>query len=162
MKTAKKQVLIFLFVIFLLPFPLHALTSRDIEGDIMCICKDNCGKVLVNCTCGTSEEYRKEIMAMINAGKTKQEIIQHYIDRFGEKVLASPSKSGFNLTAWIFPFVALFAGAWGIHKVVRSWVDKRKTGSPLKASLEKAADASTAPQDPYKKKMEEDLKEYDS
>ena len=156
----KKLLLILLFGIFLLPSPLHALTSRDIEGDIMCICKDNCGKVLANCTCGTSEEYRKEIMAMINAGKTKQEIIQHYIDRFGEKVLASPSKSGFNLTAWIFPFVALFAGAWGINKVVQSWVRKRKAGSTEK-SLDGTPGASSTG-DPYKKMMEDELKEYDS
>jgi cytochrome c-type biogenesis protein CcmH len=137
---------------------LHALTTRDIEGQIMCICKDKCGKVLASCTCGTSDEYRKEINAMIAEGKTQKEIIDHYVERFGEKVLSSPTKEGFNLTAWIVPFLAIFAGGWGINKIVQSWVKKRKVKIDPKEGLAKAEDTEESP---FKKLMEEELKELD-
>lgn len=157
----KNLILILIFGAFLLPSSLHALTSKDIEEDIMCICKDNCGKVLGNCTCGQSDLYRKEIMAMITEGKTKKDIIDHYVGRFGEKVLASPTKSGFNLTAWILPFLAIFAGGWGINKVVQSWVKKRRDATLTEKSSQGDSHTPTG-EDPYKKLMDHELKEYDS
>ncbi len=150
-----------LIVLLALPPTLHALTSRDIEGGIMCICKDNCGKVLENCTCGTADIFRKEIREMIAAGKVKKEIIDHYVERFGEKILSSPTKEGFNLVAWITPFLAIFAGGWGVNRIVRSWAKKR-TSKTLAENSHEETPGTEEKESPYKKRMEEELREFDS
>lgn len=158
----KRSILIFFLLMgFTLSFSSSfAVTSKEVESDIMCICKDKCGKVLGNCTCGQADIYRKEIREMIAEGMNKKEIIDHYIGRFGEKVLAAPQKTGFNLTAWIVPFVAIFFGGWGINRVVQSWArkrdEKRNSGSERDGSP-----GNEGKKDPYKKIMEDELKDFE-
>ena len=43
-------------------------------------------------------------------GKSKPEVLQAMVAQYGERILAAPTKEGFNLTAWIIPFVMLVAG----------------------------------------------------
>lgn len=72
---------------------------------------------------------------------------------FREQVLAVPTKKGFNLTAWILPFVALVAGAALIYALLRLWV--------LKGKEQTAAEVvPTVQDDEYRRKLEEDLKKH--
>lgn len=80
---------------------------KQVEGAIMCICPDDCGKVLINCTCSDSDRYRQRIRAMIDQGMTKEQIIDRFVAEMGKIVLAAPTTKGFDLTAWVLPFVAL-------------------------------------------------------
>ena len=52
---------------------------------------------------------RTFIRARIAAGDTKSEIKRKLVDDFGEQVLASPPKRGFNLLAWVLPPVLVVA-----------------------------------------------------
>jgi len=148
----------------LLAFPpiLHALEVKDIEGSIMCMCKDKCGKVLASCSCMTSDTYRKEISVMIGNGKTKKEIIDNFVARFGERVLASPTKTGFNLLAWITPFLALLIAGLGIKRIAQSWVTKKSI--PVKRPVPDKEGMPEPPgsgEDYYKDLMENELRELD-
>lgn len=80
---------------------------KQVEGAIMCICPDDCGKVLINCTCSDSDRYRQKIRAMIGQGMTAEQIIDRFVAEQGKIVLAAPTTKGFDLTAWVLPFVAL-------------------------------------------------------
>lgn len=80
---------------------------KQVEGAIMCICPDDCGKVLINCTCSDSDKYRQQIRAMIDRGMTVEQIIDRFVAEKGKIVLAAPTTKGFDLTAWVLPFVAL-------------------------------------------------------
>jgi len=104
-----------------------AALLADLENALMCKCDDKCGKVLVNCTCSTSDRTRAEFVKMLDSGLTVEQIIKKQVDKYGETVLSAPSKNGFNLTAWVTPFVALLAGGFGLGKVIEAW--KRK-GAP--------------------------------
>lgn len=97
---------------------------KNVSSRIMCMCKDNCNKVLVNCNCTYSDGYRSEIIQLAKQGKTEDEIVQHYINQYGEIVLAAPTTSGFNLTAWLIPFVALFAGGAILWWIFTHWQHK--------------------------------------
>ena len=50
------------------------------------------------------------------------DILQDFVSQYGEKVLAAPTKSGFNLTAWILPFAALLIAGILVTSVIRTWV----------------------------------------
>ena len=73
----------------------------NLENALMCKCDDKCGKVLINCTCDTSKETRKVLMSKLKSGLTVDQIVQQYVDKYGETILSAPTKSGFNLSAWI-------------------------------------------------------------
>ncbi len=93
----------------------------EVSKHIMCMCKDNCNKVLINCNCSYSDGFRAEIAELARSGKSNEEIIQHFIDRYGEIVLAAPTTEGFNMTAWVLPFVMLLIGAGIVAFVLRRW-----------------------------------------
>ena len=104
-----------------------AAVLADLENALMCKCDDKCGKVLINCTCSTSDKTRAEFTKMLDSGLTVKQIIDMQVEKYGETVLSSPTKSGFNLTAWAMPFVALLAGGFGVSKIIEAW--KKKGGS---------------------------------
>ncbi len=125
---------------------------QDVENALMCKCDDKCGKVLINCTCSTSDKTRAKFSKMLDSGLTVEQIIKSQVDEYGETVLSAPTKFGFNLTAWVMPFVALVAGGVGVRKVLQSWVGKKEM--------------SDAPKDPegkpvvpgkYSKRLQDEL-----
>ena len=99
---------------------------QDLENALMCKCDDKCGKVLINCTCSTSDKTRAKFTKMLESGLTVEQIIKSQVDEYGETVLSAPTKFGFNLTAWVMPFVALIAGGVGVKKIINSWVGKKQ------------------------------------
>ncbi len=98
---------------------------QDIENALMCKCDDKCGKVIINCTCATADKTRAKFSKMLESGLTVEQIIKMQVDEYGETILSAPTKFGFNLTAWMTPFVALVAGGFGLRKVFQSWIGKK-------------------------------------
>ncbi len=127
----KPVILLFFAVLFLgLTSPLNAATQMaDLENALMCKCDDKCGKVMINCTCDTSKKTREDFRQKLASGLTVDQVVQIYVDKYGETVLSAPSKSGFNLTAWITPFAVLIVGGVGVRKIIRSWTQKTVTRS---------------------------------
>ena len=134
----------------------------DLENALMCKCDDKCGKVLINCTCDTSKETRKTLTSKLESGLTVEQIIQQYVDKYGETVLSAPTKSGFNLSAWIMPFAALVAGGFGVRKVIQSWVRKDSTDK----DADEAEEASVSQPEPlsgkYSNRLRDELDRLDS
>jgi len=131
----------------------------DLENALMCQCDDKCGKVLINCTCDTSHETRRTLAKHLESGLTFDQVVKLYVDEYGETVLSSPSKSGFNLTAWITPFAALIAGGFGLRKVLQSWIGE-KGATPEIPQME---DESTrAEKSKYSSRLKDDLDNMDT
>jgi cytochrome c-type biogenesis protein CcmH/NrfF len=65
---------------------------------------------------------RGELRAQVELGKTREEIISHFIAAYGgQQFLRSPIDAGFNRLAWAFPY---FVGAIGLVVVgvtARRW-----------------------------------------
>ena len=98
---------------------------QDLENALMCKCDDKCGKVLMNCTCSTADKTRAKFSKMLESGLTVEQIIKMQVDEYGETVLSAPTKFGFNLTAWVTPFIALVAGGFGVRKVLLACMGKK-------------------------------------
>ena len=50
------------------------------------------------------------------------------MDTYGETLLAAPTKKGFNLTAWVTPFLAILVGGCLVVLTLIRWT-KRHTDS---------------------------------
>jgi cytochrome c-type biogenesis protein CcmH len=58
-----------------------------------------------------AETIRKEVHEMVLAGKSRDEILNYYVSRYGERILAAPRPRGFNALVYILPWLALILGA---------------------------------------------------
>jgi cytochrome c-type biogenesis protein CcmH len=127
----------------------------DIEESLVCQC--GCGLTVHSCNhlnCPSAIPMKKEIGERLARGETKEQVIAYYHDRYGEKVLSSPTLTGFNLAAWIAPFVALVIGGGVITRVARRWI--RETGQPAPV-----AEGSTATDDKYRDQLAREIDEFD-
>jgi len=117
--NSRRIVAVLLLMLFFIPAMGFSLTSSEVEGEFMCDC--GCGDVLVNCTCDRSEEMRAIINGMIKDGMTKDQIIDDFVSQFGEVILSSPPRRGFNLIAYAVPMAGLFFGVAVAVVFVRRW-----------------------------------------
>jgi cytochrome c-type biogenesis protein CcmH/NrfF len=78
---------------------------------LMCAC--GCNQVLLECNhvgCTYSDRMRNELAAGIERGDSDSLVLQSFVQKYGNTVLAAPTTTGFNRIAWIMPF-AVFATA---------------------------------------------------
>jgi cytochrome c-type biogenesis protein CcmH len=130
--------------------------TDEIQANLMCQC--GCTMVLSTCDCGTAEQMRGEIRAMLDKGQTKDNILNYYVGKYGEKVLAAPVAEGFNLSAYITPFAAILLGAGVIGLIVRQWVVRTRT-VPAEPVL--ATNISLGSPEELRTRLEQELKVYD-
>jgi len=104
------------------------------------ICQCGCNYGLSHCPhleCPSAPVLRAAIRQQLAAGKSEQEVLQAVVAEFGPAVLAAPPAEGFNLTAWVMPFVALALGLWLAIVVVRRWHARRRAAAPDPYLLER-------------------------
>jgi cytochrome c-type biogenesis protein CcmH/NrfF len=73
---------------------------------------------------------RNELMAAIDRGDSDSLVEQAFVQKYGPTVLAAPTTSGFDRTAWIFPAVAFVVGVALVILVIRAWKKKGPPGPP--------------------------------
>lgn len=152
----KSIALSLIFISIVSPLSAWALSVDDVAGELICNC--GCGKLLDVCEMKTANDMKKLIQEKIDAGWSKERIIEYFIRMYGEKILAAPTKRGFNLTAWITPFLAIAIGGLVISLIIIKWVrGRRKTagGNKLESKIEKGVKSK------YREKLEKELKEFD-
>ena len=86
---------------------------KSIEHRLACTC--GCTLDIFTCrttdfTCTYSPRLHREVVAMHQAGKSAQEIIDAFVAEYGEKALMAPKPEGFNLWGYLLPG-ALITGA---------------------------------------------------
>ena len=71
-----------------------------------------CGTTLNVSDSPQADRERAFIRALIDRGETKGQIKAALVAQYGPRVLASPPDSGFDLTVWIVPGVAVLTPTW--------------------------------------------------
>ena len=78
-------------------------------------------------------QMRVTVRERLAEGWSEEEIRQYFVDRYGERVLASPPKEGFNLIAWAIP-PAIFV----VSMLVLVWVVREMLSRDRKVRAERA------------------------
>ncbi|HLG73419.1 MAG TPA: cytochrome c-type biogenesis protein CcmH [Chloroflexota bacterium] len=55
-------------------------------------------------------QMRQVIREKLQQGETRDQIIQYFVDRYGEGILTQPPKHGLNLLVWLLPVAGILAG----------------------------------------------------
>jgi cytochrome c-type biogenesis protein CcmH len=102
-----------------------ATRFTELGHQLMCIC--SCGQILLECNhvgCPDSDGMRNELMTQVMRGDSDSLVSQAFVQKYGPTVLAAPTTTGFNRTAWIVPFVMLFLGLSVAMLVIRAWKNR--------------------------------------
>jgi cytochrome c-type biogenesis protein CcmH len=111
-----------LFLLLIVAPSFASTTVDDVSQGLTCQC--GCGLTVANCNhpeCNFSVPLRREIAQMIDKGMDRPAIIAFYRVKFGEKILSAPTTEGFNLLAWVMPFLALAIGGGFIVAMLGRW-----------------------------------------
>ena len=92
---------------------------RDIASDLRCVVCQNLS--VADSPSDLAKEMRNLVREMVEQGKSREEIHAYFVSRYGEFVLLSPPKRGFNLLVWGLPFLAVVIGAGVVVLVARRW-----------------------------------------
>ncbi|HET9332454.1 MAG TPA: cytochrome c-type biogenesis protein [Gemmatimonadota bacterium] len=96
-----------------------------------------------------AEDMSRRIRQMVAEGKSKEEIREYFVARYGDYIVLAPRKEGFTWTVWLLPFALVLGGAVTIVAVARRW---RGTVPPPPPPARSSADT-------YMQRLEQELEE---
>ena len=99
--------------------------ARDaLEHQIRCQC--GCTMDVYTCrttdfSCQVSPTMHRDIMALVQGGHSAQEILDAFVDVYGERALMAPKKVGFNIVGYVLPGVVMSVGAVILAVILHRW-----------------------------------------
>jgi cytochrome c-type biogenesis protein CcmH len=136
--------------------PSVTVEQRDaLEHQLRCQC--GCTLDVYTCrttdfACRVSPAMHADIMALVDGGYSAQEIVDAFVETYGERVLMAPKREGFNWAGYVMPFAALAVGAAALVGVLRRMQGRaahaagapRSTQSDMRGSSEELAKLNDA------------------
>jgi cytochrome c-type biogenesis protein CcmH len=98
-----------------------------------------------------ADEIRATIRTQLKAGKTREQILDAYVEYYGTRILAEPPARGFTATLYIVPLVLFFATAGLVVQLVRRFARRAEP---------QTAPAVAGP-DPYERELDDQLRDLD-
>jgi cytochrome c-type biogenesis protein CcmH/NrfF len=138
-----------------------APSFQEIEESLTCQC--GCGLTVHACNhlqCPSAIPLRQEIREQMATGLDTGEILAYFQRKYGEKVLSAPTTSGFNLAAWVTPFVLLLFGTAFVFVTLRRWQRAGATGGASPPG--RPAGPASAPPSALEQQLERELRELDN
>jgi len=112
--------------------PQDEITAMDNDAGVIAIerrlhCTCGCTLDIYTCrttdfTCTYSPALHKEIVGMVLAKKTPEEIVKAFVAREGEKMLMAPVASGFNVAGYVVPGLAMVS----VGLALAAWLSRRR------------------------------------
>lgn len=146
--------------------PQDEITAMDNDAGVIAIerrlhCTCGCTLDIYTCrttdfTCTYSPALHKEIVAMVLAKQTPEQIVNAFVAREGEKVLMAPVASGFNLAGYVVPGLAMVS----VGLALAAWLSRRRVA--VAATPSSAAAAPLPPDSEALDRLKRALDEVDA
>ena len=112
-----------------------------------------------DCACGRAAQMRTEIADLIAGAdsgipRSADAVVALYVAEHGEQILVAPPAHGFNLFAWLTPFVVLVAAIIGVALLIRRWTVRPSDSTAVSGAL-----GVLDPDDPYLARLQHELEE---
>ena len=118
---------------------------NQVAGQLYCpICQNVRLDVCPTAACA---QWRDLIRQDLAAGWTAKQIEDYFVQQYGPAVLGEPPAQGWNLLAYIVPWVVLLAGAGFVIQIFRNRSQPQPVTKP----------PSSSPEDPYLNRLEDEL-----
>jgi cytochrome c-type biogenesis protein CcmH len=166
MKGPARRLLLVVLVLALIP-PVSGATAAapqaslaDLEDEVMC---PICGTLLELSNSPQAERQRAFVERQIAAGRTKAEIKDALVTQYGDRVLAQPDGSGFDLSAYLVPVLAFATAIVALGIGVGRWrrAGARGGGIPQATRGDGDPHDPRAPRGEDAERLDADLARYD-
>ncbi len=91
-------------------------------------------------TCPVSPAMHHDVMALVAGGYSADEIVAAFRDAYGDKVLMSPPRVGFNWAGYLTPSLVLAAGAIGVAVLITRWRSRPTPAAPAPTRVDATDD----------------------
>ncbi len=121
---------------------------KRVGARLACLC-GSCKNSVADCPmlhCHYAGPAREKIAKMVASGMSDDQIVDSFVKEQGLRALVVPPAEGFNVMAWVMPFLAIALGLWAI------WLFIRRFRKPAVV-----AELDPAVLDRYRDRIEKDL-----
>jgi cytochrome c-type biogenesis protein CcmH len=94
--------------------------AREIAGALKCPVCQNIS--VADSPSDLAQQMRDLIQRKVAAGETREQILEYFVERYGEDVLLDPPGKGFNRLLWWGPAVVLGFGLVVVGATLRRWL----------------------------------------
>ena len=95
---------------------------KELSNELRC---PTCQGLSVNDSeAGFSASIKGKIRELMKHGKSDEEIMAYFVERYGEWILRAPPVTGFNMVLWILPGAAIVTGLLWVLYRSKNWVEK--------------------------------------
>ncbi|MET0653972.1 MAG: cytochrome c-type biogenesis protein, partial [Pseudoxanthomonas sp.] len=90
---------------------------HQLTAELRCVMCQN--QSLADSNAQIAHDLRREVLELMNQGKSDAEIKRFLVERYGEFVLYKPDVGGNTWLLWFGPALLLLAGAFIVVRIVR-------------------------------------------
>jgi cytochrome c-type biogenesis protein CcmH len=127
---------------------------QNVASQLKCpVCQ---GESVANSPALIAQQMRGVIRQQLQSGKSEQEVIAYFVDRYGEQIVWSPPWQGFTLLAWLMPIVLLLIGVLLLFFTLHDWRISSRSHATLGGEAE-LANIDEADLEHYRKQLEQEL-----
>jgi cytochrome c-type biogenesis protein CcmH/NrfF len=126
-------------------------TLAELEKKFIC---PTCQTTIELSNAPIAERMRDFIRERLAAGDSEEEIEAALVAQFGEAVLASPPKEGFNLLAWVLPLAGGAIAIAAVAVALRRW-------SRARPAVETPVAGTLALDPELERRLDDELRRFD-
>lgn len=101
-----------------------------------------------------AEEIKREIRVALASGRTRQQIVDGYVERYGTRILIEPPARGFAAWLYVLPVIAFVVSAGGLAFVLKRFAARGR--APAATPADERAGARDA-----NRELDEQLRDLD-
>jgi len=106
------------------------------------------------------DEVKRDIRAQLAAGRSRQEILDAFVARYGKKILAEPPAQGFGLLVYVVPLVVFAVSGIGLTVFIKR-MSGRPASEPAAAAAVAGAGAPGGKDGDYARQLDDELRDMD-
>ncbi|MDE2899723.1 MAG: cytochrome c-type biogenesis protein CcmH [Chloroflexota bacterium] len=136
------------------PLPESEQRAQAIDNSLICpICP---GETIDRSQVQLAKDMQVIVRELIAEGRSDEEILQFFVDRYGERVLAAPPREGFHWLVWGLPPAGMALGLLALFWVTQL-MGRRPTEAQDSTLRQAQGERGDADLSPYLQQVEREL-----
>jgi cytochrome c-type biogenesis protein CcmH len=116
--------------------PVNEDVVHEVAAQLRCVVCQNLS--VADSPSEMASQMRGIIRERLAAGENPAEVQRYFVERYGEWILLSPPRHGFNLLVWLLPLGAVLAGLAAAALLIRRWTRRARTAPTMPAKVDAA------------------------
>jgi cytochrome c-type biogenesis protein CcmH len=116
--------------------PVSEEVVHDIAAQLRCVVCQNLS--VADSPSEMASQMRAIIRERLATGESPADVQRYFVDRYGEWILLSPPRRGFNLLVWLMPLAAVVLGLAATAALVWRWTHRPRRVGPPGAAVDAA------------------------